>query len=176
MAGKSPREAADNFVHFLKETLSCVSDHFLSAYQQSSKLYKVYYEPYAEVVGSDGVIYRLSVTQIFRVVPLTETKGEYKAQTQEYSYRLLDAAGDENEILAYHWHPHDPGVKYPHLHVRAAHRIHFPTSRVCLEDFILLLIRDYKVETQLPHAEWKAILDKNKKAFEKMATWKIQHN
>jgi len=46
VAGKTPKEAAERFVDFLKETLSCVTDHFVSAYQQSPKLYKVYFEPF----------------------------------------------------------------------------------------------------------------------------------
>jgi len=57
VAGKTPREAADNFVSFLRETLSCISDHFLSAYQQSEKLYKLYYEPYARVTAKSGDTY-----------------------------------------------------------------------------------------------------------------------
>ncbi len=175
MAGKTPREAADNFVYFLKETLSCLSDHFLNAFQQSSKLYKIYYDPYATVSANDGATYHLSVTQIFRVMAHPELKGQYKARTQEYSYRLLTGAGEETEILAYHWHPLEPGVSYPHLHIKEAPRIHFPTSRVCLEDFVQLLMRDYDVRPVLPHSEYREILNRNKKAFEKMATWKIQN-
>ncbi len=175
MAAKSPKEAADNFVFFLRETLSCISDHYLSAFHQSEKLYKAFYEPYAKITGRDGIVYNLSVTQIFRTVPVPGSKGEFKAQTQEYSYRLLDETGNEDEFFAYHWHPLDPGVRYPHLHIKTAHRIHFQTSRVCLEDVILLLIRDYKIRPRLPHAEWREILSRNKKAFEKMASWKIHH-
>jgi hypothetical protein len=177
VAGKSPKEAADNFVNFLKETLSCISSHYLSAYQQSTKLYKVYYDPYAEVSSRDGIDYQVSIAQIFRVIPDPQSPGQFKAKTQEYSYRLLLGPGENTEIFAYHWHPLEPGVSYPHLHIMEApriHRIHFPTSRVCLEDFVWLLLRDYQIHPKLPHAECKRILEKNKRAFEKMATWKIQ--
>jgi len=145
VAGKTPREAADNFVSFLRETLSCISDHFLSAYQQSEKLYKLYYEPYARVTAKSGDAYLVSVTQIFRTIPHPEQKGQFKATTQEYSYRLLAGPGENTEILAYHWHPQEPGVNYPHLHLRLYPRVHFPSSRVCLEDFVTLLMRDYGV-------------------------------
>jgi len=47
---KTPKDAADYFVRFLRESLSCLSEHYLTAFQQSEKLYKVYYEPYAEVM------------------------------------------------------------------------------------------------------------------------------
>ncbi len=173
MAGKSPREAADNFVFFIKETLSCISDHYVSAYQQSTKLYKIYYEPYATLVAEDGKTYLLSITQIFRTIPHPEQIGQFKAKTQEYSYRLMAGEKENSELVAYHWHPHDPGVKFPHLHLKASPRIHFPTSRVCLEDFVWLLMRDYQVKPRLKDDEWKEILERNKKAFEKMATWKV---
>jgi hypothetical protein len=177
VAAKTPKEAAEKFVDFLKETLSCISDQFVSAYPQSQKLYKVYYEPYAPVVARTGENYSLSITQIFRTLQIAEGefKGQYKAKTQEYSYRLIEGSTQEEEVLAYHWHPNDPGVQFPHLHIKAAHRIHFPTSRVCLEDFVYLLIRDYKIVPRLKHAEYTEILERNKKAFEKMATWKIHH-
>jgi hypothetical protein len=175
VAGRTAQEAADNFVHFLKETLSCLTDHYLSAYQQSARLYKVFYDPYASLVTRDGLEYQLSFTQVFRVIPHPDMPGQFKAKTQEYSYRLLLGPEEQSEVLAYHWHPQDPGVHFPHLHIVQAHRIHFPTSRVCLEDFALLLMRDYRVRPRLSHAECKEILERNKRAFEKMATWKIQN-
>ena len=174
MAGKTPREAADNFVNFLKETLSCISSQYVTAYQQSDKLFKIYYEPYAVVGTKEGKEFCLSVTQIFRVMPHPDLERQFKARTQEYSYRLLAGPGENTEILAYHWHPQKPGVNYPHLHLRLYPRIHFPSSRVCLEDFVSLLIRDYAVRPQKSHSECREILMRNKKAFEKMATWKIQ--
>ena len=105
MAGRTPQEAADNFVHFLKETLSCITDHYLSAYQQSPKLFKVFYDPYASVTTRDGPEYQLSFTQVFRVVSHPDMPGQFKAKTQEYSYRLLLGPGEKSEVLAYHWHP-----------------------------------------------------------------------
>jgi hypothetical protein len=174
VAGKTPQEAASNFVHFLRETLSCVSDHYLSAFQQSSKLYKVFYEPYAPIKTRDGKQYQLSITQIFRVMSHPELAAQFKASTQEYSYRLLIGPGEHSEVLAYHWHPQEPGVHYPHVHIAQAHKIHFPTSRVCLEDFVYLLMRDYNIKPKLSHAACNEILQRNKRAFEKMATWKIQ--
>ena len=174
MAGKTPRDAAEYFVRFLRESLSCLSDHYLTAFQQSEKLFKVYYEPYAEVVARNYTNYQVSIVQIFRTVPDLQDEKQFKAKTQEYSYTLLK---EGREIVSYHWHPNDPGVSYPHLHVheKAIKRIHFPTSRVCLEDFILMLFRDYEIRPVVSHAEYKQILEKNKKNFEKWATWKIHH-
>jgi hypothetical protein len=174
VAGKTPKEAADNFIHYLKESLSCLSSHYVTAYQQTDKLYKIFYEPYAIVPARNTNRYQVSIIQIFKTIPDPKNEGEFKATTREYSYVLLTGDG-ETEIASYHWHPHDPGVHYPHLHVHSVERIHFPTSRVCLEDFIFMLFRDYDVRRNLPQAECKRILDKNKRAFEKSATWKVQH-
>ena len=175
MAGKTPREAADNLVNFLKETLSCISSQYVTAFQQSEKLFKFYYEPYALLTTRDGREYYLSVTQTFRVMPHPDLRGQFKSRTQEYSYRVLAGSAENTEILAYHWHPQEPGVAYPHLHLRLYPRIHFPTSRVCLEDFVSLLLRDYGVRPRKSHSECSEILGRNKKAFEEMATWKIQN-
>ena len=53
--------------------------------------------------------------------------------------------------------------------------MHFPTSRVCLEDFIEMVIKYYGARPSMKYSEWTIILDKNKRAFEKLATWKVQH-
>jgi hypothetical protein len=101
VAGRTPQEAADNLVHFLKETLSCITDHYLSAYQQSPRLYKVFYDPYASLITRDGLEYQLSFTQVFRVIPHPDMPGQFKAKTQEYSYRLLLGPEEQSEVLAY---------------------------------------------------------------------------
>jgi hypothetical protein len=116
-------------------------------------------------------------TQIFTVGRVQGAQREYKVSTREYSYRLSDSPNiEDDDILAYHWHPNDFEVRYPHLHVRAVEGdIHFPTSRVCVEDFILLLIKYYDVRPRLAHDEWTGILRKNKRAFGHGATWTVDH-
>ncbi len=37
-----------------------------------------------------------------------------------------------------------------------------------------MLIKYYGVRPKLTYSEWTAIIAKNKKAFEQMATWKVQ--
>jgi len=171
VAGKTPKEAADNFIHYFKESLNCLSSHYVKAFQQTDKLYKIFYDPQPELTAR-AAKYKVSITQVFRVTPHPDDLKEFKARTQEYSYVLLEENG-EKEVVSYHWHPNDPGVHYPHLHIPGS-RVHFPTSRVCLEDFISMLHRDYDVKRNLSQAECKKILEKNKKAFEKGATWKVQ--
>jgi hypothetical protein len=43
VAGKNEWEAADNFVAYLHETLACITPEKLAFYQQSKKLYKLWF-------------------------------------------------------------------------------------------------------------------------------------
>ena len=175
MGAKSEPEAADKFAGFLQETVSCVTDEWLTNFHQSKKLYKIWTHPPISLSTQSGAKPLLSVTQVFTVVPDPLDEGTFKAKTREYSYRLTtSAATGQRETVSYHWHPHEFEVRYPHLHVGRVPRVHFPTSRVCLEDFILMLIKYYGVKPMMRTQEWKNVLLKNKTAFEKWATWKIQ--
>jgi len=176
VAGRTEKEAADNFIGFLQETVSCVTGDYITAHQRSRKQYVVWFNPPTELRTKSGARLFLSVTQVFTSGPDPKAPGQCKVTTREYSYRLLrrvDVASEE--ILAYHWHPNDSEVRDPHLHIRQVPRVHFPTSRVCIEDFIRMVIAYYGARPRMKHSEWTAILGKNKRAFEKLATWKVQH-
>jgi len=176
VAGKSEKEAADSFLAYLHETLSCVTTGSLTAYQQSKKLYKVWFNPAAQLATRSGGKLFLSFTQVLGAGPDPSESGQFKVSTREYSYRLLQRVDvASREILAYHWHPNDSAVRDPHLHIRSVPRVHFSTSRVCLEHFIGMLINYYGVRPKMKYSEWTAIIAKNKKAFEQKATWKVQH-
>lgn len=176
VAGRTPREAADNFASFLDETISCITAETLTAFQQSDRLYRVFSHPPFSLNTRSGARIFLSITQVFSVGLSADDKTQFKGKTRFYSYRLSQQADvGAKEVLAYHWHPLESDVRHPHLHVACVPRVHFPTSRVCLEDVIEMLIRYYGVRPRLLHDEWTGILNKNKSAFEQMATWKIRH-
>jgi len=175
VAGKTPKEAADRFIGFFQETISCVSTESLTAFQQSSKLFKVWTNPPFGLETKSGGRLSISITQVFGVGPHPTELGQFKAKTREYSYLLSEYLdGGWHEIMAYHWHPNEFAVRYPHLHVRCVPRVHFPTSRVCVEDFIGMAIRYYGAKPKMAYSVWTAILEKNKQAFERSASWKIQ--
>lgn len=113
--------------------------------------------------------------------------GNYKVMTRRYSYSLLsEKAISTHGVLSYHWHPEESAVDFPHLHIRITpqvgypelelriHTAHYSTSRVCLEDFVMCLIRYYDVRPRMAKSKWQPLLKKNKAAFDKWATWKIQ--
>ena len=174
MAAKSAREAVDNFAGYFKETLSCVTAGFVTVFQESKNLFKITCDPPLRMTKRAGGNLFVIATQTLSTVSLD---GSFKAKTREYSYRLV--ANEDitaQDIIAYHWHPHESDLRSPHLHVASLPRVHFATSRVSLEDFVMMLIRYYDVKPRLKHPEWTGILEKNKAAFEKHTTWKIKHH
>jgi len=174
VSGRTEREAAENFTNYFQQTISCITPQQLTAYRQSKKLYKVFLHPLAELPTKSGARLVLSITQVFGVGPDPSDSSRFKVRTREYSYVLYQLVkGQQDEILAYHWHPHDSDLHSPHLHVRRVPRVHFPTSRVCLEDFVAMVINYYGAKPTMKRSEWKAILERNRKAFEQMASWKV---
>jgi hypothetical protein len=154
--GKSPKEAIDNFARYFKESLSCVTESWVTAFQESRNLYKITCDPPANLTKRDGGNLFLIATQVLSAVPDPNTAGQFKAKTREYSYRLVaEKSIAAPDIVAYHWHPNDSDLRTPHLHVAAVPRAHFPTSRVCLEDFIEMLIRYYDVRTKRLSKRWQ---------------------
>lgn len=173
MPGRTEREAAEAFLGYFQETIACLTSQQLTAFQQSRKLYRVYLDPPAVLQTRSGARLVVSITQVFGVIEDAATN-RCKAKTHHYSYVLYQMTDEASEeILSYHWHPQDSAVHSPHLHVRCVPRVHFPTSRVCIEDFVWMVIQYYGARATRRKSEWTAILERNKKAFEKMASWKI---
>ncbi|MGD0798080.1 MAG: hypothetical protein ABR910_10180 [Acidobacteriaceae bacterium] len=184
MAGKTPREATGNFIYFIRETLNCVTQQEILAYQESDHLHKLLFKSPAAVTAKNGGRFYLQINQTFTIIPTDD--GLFKAHSREYSYIF---SNDETPggIVSYHWHPHSSSVHDPHLHIhisqnvgypeieRRISRAHFPTSRVCIEDFILLLIKYYDIQPILAGGRWRHVLRKNKKAFAQQATWFVTH-
>jgi hypothetical protein len=184
--GKTPKEAIETFAGFMNETLSCLTDRRLAAYPKSAKTFALLYENSVPIISTSGKRFYLQITQICTTEKRDD--GLFKAHTREYSYVFSDSGADTNHgILSYHWHPNDFDLRDPHLHLRITpemgypeierriSRAHFPTSRVCLEDFVTLLIKYYDIKSPLHHSTRLSILRRNKEAFRKGATWTIAH-
>ncbi len=175
MAGRTPRQAATNFITPVQRALSCVTNARIdtpSGYDPTEKHALVVNGGAPVTVQTDKhVSLGVSVLQNYRIVESDDDRGPWKVKTTMYAYTLHDDQG--NEIVAYHWHP-GIGPRYPHVHFRASLRpevakAHFPTGRVSLEQFLRLLIVDFKVEPR--RASWKNILSETQATFEKWRTW-----
>jgi hypothetical protein len=170
-------DAETNFAYYFRESLSVLTNAFLLANLQKDRRILLY-DPPIKIPRKHGAdpLY-LSITQTYRVVKSQD--GTTRANSTGYSYGLLAKQnGEFHAIVEFHWHPEDTvNLKWPHLHVIAnskdgeLSRVHFPTARICIEDFIRLLIRDFDVKPRLPYDEYKRILMKNKAAFVDKANW-----
>jgi hypothetical protein len=186
MPPKTPAEAVGKYVSYLTETLSVITSDCLKVFPPSKNLIRIGYIPLAPVRLASGRVIYISIAQMLGTQALQD--GTYKVKTREYSYILReDNVPSTHGCVSYHWHPEKSALRSPHLHIHISpqvgypelelriHRAHYPTSRVCLEDFVRLLVDYYDVKARLPRSEWDAILKKNKRAFEKGATWMLTH-
>lgn len=174
---KRNADADTNFAYYFRESLSVLTAAYLLANQEKDCRILLYDEP-VKVARKHGAepLY-LSITQTYRVVVAQD--GSNRANSTGYSYGLLiKQNGEFHVIVEFHWHPDDtPNLKWPHLHVIAnskdgeLSRVHFPTARICIEDFIRLMIRDFDIKARFPYDEYKRILTKNKAAFVENASW-----
>jgi hypothetical protein len=134
-------------------------------------------DPTVELITRDEEILHLSFVQHFNIEH-TLLLG-WKVRTRLYMYSL--ECPDSNEIFAFHWHPDatpaNP-VSYPHLHIsagagerirREVREIHFRTDRVAFEEFALILIENFQVDTRRPDA--RLLLAENLVRFKRHKTW-----
>jgi hypothetical protein len=199
LAGETPEEAIDAFVHHIRASLGCVTDATAVASPGApSQLRSLVLYSHGQTepgrillstFGGEGDIY-LKVAHAFfiRHVPDDPIRGPFKVSSSFYQYILLDYGG--GEVLTYDWHPAGKGAHLaPHLHVSASGSIyleerdgsarqgrkthlgsfHLPTGRVLLEDIIQLLIEEFKVNPL--RRDWQAILDDNREAVKRDRTW-----
>jgi hypothetical protein len=187
VAGRTPEEAIANFVGSLNETLSCVADRRLAAHQESEHQFKIFYTSPVLLKDRTGARFYLSIAQIFTVQQRTD--GMFKVHTRYYNYVFADGPEPSHHgVVSYHWHPSDFALRDPHLHLRITQQVgypeierkigkaHYPTSRICLEDFVLMLIKYYDIPPRIGGGRWSSILRRNKKAFSKEASWFVAHN
>lgn len=101
----------------------------------------------------------------YKVIEAEGELGKWKVRTVSYIYSLFT---DNEERISYHYHPSaSPQIWFPHLHVNN-NRMHFPSGRVSIEEFIRLAILEYGAR---PTQDWEAVLMESQRQFEKYRTW-----
>jgi len=177
MPSRTASEADRQFTYFFRESLSVITNAFLLANAEASHRILIY-EPPVRLQRKAGDPLFLAVTQTYSLVQTQDR--QFKANTTGYMYEVLVKRNSTEleTIFEFHWHPQTtPRLRWPHLHVIGnTHdgdiaRVHFPTARLAIEDFIRLLIRDFGVKPRLPYEDAKKILTKNKKALMESASW-----
>jgi hypothetical protein len=172
---KNPNQADSEFAYYFRESLSVVTNSYLTAGREADERVLLY-EPPVKLERKRGDPLYMAVTQTYRI---SEVAGQYKASTTSYSYELLvKKDGNLETIAEFHWHPDTTrNLKWPHVHIKGnsaegeLDRKHFPTARLAIEDFLRFLIRDFEVRPRLAHTEWKEILTRNKREFVDGASW-----
>ena len=174
MAGKTPRQAVENFLAPIRQAVSCITHSFvISGFDPDNSRPQV-----LTINNGDPVklistpTFYLTVQMQYRVVEAKGERGPWKVTTAGYNYSVQDRL--EKELFAYHWHPWMQPT-YPHLHlcpasgVNILRKIHLPTARISIEDVLQLLIAQFKVKP-IRH-DWKRVLKKSKGVYEKSRTW-----
>jgi hypothetical protein len=172
---KSANEADANFAYFFRESLSVLTNSYLTGRREGNKRVLLY-EPPVKLERKGGDPLYMAVTQTYS---LSQVDAGYKARTTSYSYELLVRKdGTFLTIAEFHWHPDTtPNPKWPHVHVKGnsaegeLDRKHFPTARLSIEDFVRFLMRDFDVKPRLAYADSKEILTRNKREFVAGASW-----
>ncbi|MGH3088110.1 MAG: hypothetical protein ACRDSJ_12420 [Rubrobacteraceae bacterium] len=177
MAGATPYDAFQNFRRPLQRAIGCVASPSVVFWSQSSDGYTPGLQHVLTFSDGEPVFFkgekRIGLSSFFwyRAVRAEGERGEWKIRTTAYYHTLEDES--RREIIAYHWHPEQPGpIDFPHLHLGAGigaemgevYKAHIPTGRVSLEDVIRLAIRDFGVEPQ--RDDWREILDETQATFE----------
>ncbi len=181
MAGSTPAEAVQNFVEPIQKAVSCVTDGVLNVgggYHPSETPHVLLLNGGSPVGLAGDSRLSLSVIQHYRIMEHAGARGPWKVSTGAYCYSLEDAEG--SEVMAYHWHPNQPGVTFPHLHMRAdaqvgpkpLHKYHLPTGRVAIEELLRLAIKELGVEVRPRRREdWEDVLDSAQAVYEEWRTW-----
>jgi hypothetical protein len=114
------------------------------------------------------------VKLLFRVTKATGDKGPWKVSTAAYYYALHGTK--EREFLAFHWHPEAEGRTDPHLHIYAPSnivdfltKVHLPTGRIALEQFLRFLIVELKVKPL--RDDWESVLKRTEGPYTQHRTW-----
>ena len=181
MAGASPKQAVESFVHPLQRALSCVTAAVID--RQAGYDLKVTYgltvnggEPVRLARVNRPADIAIRIAQQYRIVHAEGDRGPLKVQTVAYMYTVEDANG--REVFGYHWHPESrTPFSFPHLHLEAGAMLgrselqgaHFPTGQVSVEEFLRLVIDAFEV--QVRRRDWRAVLQQTQAAFSKWRTW-----
>jgi hypothetical protein len=173
--GQNPIDALAEYVEPIRKSLECVTSDKLAYLKPKEGITQVF--AFQEIGGARvrsvaGAAYRVTVRHNFVI----DQKGvrSFKVRTLEYRYALdLESAGrGVDEVFAYHWHPSGPH-KFPHVHVTGKdpsfHKVHLPTSRISLEDFVRCLIEDFGIPAR--KRAYKSLLDQNRRRFFKHSKW-----
>jgi hypothetical protein len=171
--GKSPADALDEYVQPIRKSLQCLTpSKFAHVSPKAGIIQDLIIDEIggAKLISALHINYRVSVLHKFVIQPSSRS---YKVRTLAYRYNLdIETQDGTEEIVGYHWHPRG-AHQFPHIHVAGAdpsfHKVHLPTCRISLEDFLLCLIEDFGIPARTPN--YRTILERNRRKFFEHCKW-----
>ena len=106
-------------------------------------------------------------------------RGPYRCQSIAYALGVHEETegGTERELVSYHWHPNTRSpFTQPHFHVGKTRveqdqRLHVPTPRFTVEDFVEMLIDSFGVAATVDEETWRALLAESREIHERYRSW-----
>jgi hypothetical protein len=175
LAGRTPREAVENFLAPIRKAVAFVTSEVLFA--SGSELsggphYVTFRQSPARLSGPDGI--GLTFAHYYNVIQTSEPlRGPYRVHTAGYEYEFFSREGIS--IIAYHWHPTGQShITWPHIHLPKAEvfdfsKVHPPTGRISVEAALRFAITDLGVVPR--RGKWQQQFDRSERVFREFRTW-----
>jgi hypothetical protein len=185
LPGDSPREAVQAFLEPVRRAVSCVTPGVL-VFSKNPGLGQI---TSATVEGGSPVrvasshydFLHLELTLNFKVIEDEDDRGPYRCTSLGYVLSLSDAK--QAELVSFHWHPFsevasDVGT---HVHLGEAYvaqknRLHIPTPRISVEEFLRLAIDSFGAHALVPEEVWRSALNDSQAVHEEHRTWHGRHD
>jgi hypothetical protein len=170
LIGRSANDARDQYIRAVLAAISC--------FAENQYLLRLGFD---DRIGGYGLTVRngdavllededgapclgLAVAIYYR--PIQAATHAWTVRTLGYSYQFESPEEPPRELLRFDWHPHIPGISYPHVHPAkedaggvavVTERAHIPTGGfITLWDVFTHSVRDFRVHPI--RADWRAIL------------------
>jgi hypothetical protein len=171
--GTTSSEAVAAYVTAVQMVVGCVAGEVVLAtgYRpETSPLTLPLAGGRAAALGGGVVALGLDVREFYRIVEdrSASRRRRWYVEITGYRYALLDRRTDQ-ELLAFHWHPHIVEKAFPHVHLESGLElrndlvgIHVPTGPLDLEDVIHFAIEELGVRPRIRN--WAAVLEQTRTA------------
>jgi len=166
--GRTENEAVEQYIAPMQRALGCFTNcKFVASARRLNESGFVTVNRGAPV-ALPGHPLTLEFGQRYRVIldPDPSPGLPFKVTIEGYYINLNDSDG---ELFAFHWHPGNDRIRYPHVHVRDVD-LHVPTGRVLLEDALRLAA---EIGSTPRNSAWIDVLETNRENVSKSATWGV---
>lgn len=169
MPGRTEREAVTEFTAPIQRALGCFVHAKITVDAHRAGQPGILTLNRGDAVGLGGPdALELEFGMQYEIIadPNPQQGKPWKVTTRGYYMTLNDVDG---ERFAFHWHPGNDRIRYPHVHVRGT-SLHVPTGRVLLEDVLRLAS---EIGCNVINPDWQNVLDGNRVNFGRSAIWGI---